>query len=68
MKTYKSNNLNIPFNIIKKIIYNTLLSLEVLHTAGYIHTDIKPENYLLRGINKLQNDIYNDILKFNIMS
>jgi len=43
-------------------------SIEFVHDCGYIHADIKPENYLLMGTNKLQNDIYNDILKFNIMS
>jgi len=43
-------------------------SINFVHDCGYIHGDIKPENYLLMGINKLQNDIYNDILKFNIMS
>jgi serine/threonine protein kinase len=43
-------------------------SINFVHDCGFIHADIKPENYLLMGTNKLQNDIYNDILKFNIMS
>lgn len=65
LKIYK-RNFDIEF--VNKIIPSLTDSIKFIHECGYIHTDIKPENYLLMGINKLQNDIYNDILKFNIMS
>lgn len=40
-----SNKSNI---FVKKIIKQILLGLEVLHTNGYIHGDIKPENIMIQ--------------------
>jgi serine/threonine protein kinase len=64
-KIYKRN---FDEEFVNKINNSLRESIEFVHDCGFIHADIKPENYLLMGINKLQNDIYNDILKFNIMS
>jgi serine/threonine-protein kinase SRPK3 len=64
----KIYNRNFDDEFVKKITPSLKESINFVHDCGYIHTDIKPENYLLMGTNKLQNDIYNDILKFNIIS
>jgi serine/threonine protein kinase len=64
-KIYKKN---FEEEFVKKITASLRESINFVHDCGYIHADIKPENYLLMGTNKLQNDIYNDVLKFNIMS
>jgi serine/threonine-protein kinase SRPK3 len=64
-KIYKRN---FEEEFVNKITPLLRESINFVHDCGFIHADIKPENYLLMGINKLQNDIYNDILKFNIMS
>jgi serine/threonine-protein kinase SRPK3 len=65
LKIYKRN---FDEEFVKKITPSLKESINFVHDCGFIHADIKPENYLLMGTNKLQNDIYNDILKFNIMS
>jgi len=64
-KIYKRN---FEEEFVNKITPYLRESINFVHDCGFIHADIKPENYLLMGTNKLQNDIYNDILKFNIMS
>jgi len=64
-KIYKRN---FEEEFVNKITPLLRESINFVHDCGFIHADIKPENYLLMGTNKLQNDIYNDILKFNIMS
>jgi len=64
-KIYKRN---FEEEFVNKITPYLRESINFVHDCGFIHGDIKPENYLLMGTNKLQNDIYNDILKFNIMS
>jgi serine/threonine-protein kinase SRPK3 len=42
---------------VNKCINPMGLAIKFVHECGYIHTDIKPENYLLMGTNKLQMDI-----------
>ena len=64
-KIYKKN---FEEEFVNKITPLLRESINFVHDCGFIHADIKPENYLLMGTNKLQNDIYNDILKFNIIS
>jgi serine/threonine-protein kinase SRPK3 len=64
-KIYKRN---FEEEFVNKITPYLRESINFVHDCGFIHADIKPENYLLMGTNKLQNDIYNDIQKFNIMS
>jgi serine/threonine-protein kinase SRPK3 len=65
---HKIYKINFEEEFVKKITPLLNESINFVHDCGYIHGDIKPENYLLMGTNKLQNDIYNDIIKFNIMS
>jgi len=64
-KIYKRN---FEEEFVNKITPLLKESINFVHDCGFIHADIKPENYLLMGTNKQQNDIYNHILKFNIMS
>ena len=64
-KIYKKN---FDIEFVDKIIPTLIDSINYVHECGYIHTDIKPENFLLMGLNKLQNDINNEVINFNIMS
>ncbi len=43
--------------IVKKFIGPMKSAVKFVHDCGYIHTDIKPENYLLLGQTPLQKDI-----------
>jgi serine/threonine-protein kinase SRPK3 len=65
---HKLFNKNFDCEFVNTIIPQLADSIQFVHDCGFIHTDIKPENFLLMGINKLQNDIFNDVLSFNIMS
>lgn len=47
----------LPLKFVNDIIPQLIKSLQFVHNCKYIHTDIKPENYLLMGLNKLQKDI-----------
>jgi serine/threonine-protein kinase SRPK3 len=47
----------LPVNFVFNIIPQLIKPIEFIHKSKYIHTDIKPENYLLMGLNKLQIDI-----------
>ena len=55
-----------------KIILDTLLGLKELNNLGYIHTDIKPENILIKGLNiifaKLDIIIKNDNYVINLLT
>ena len=72
------NGFNIK--ICNKIIKDVLNGLHQLNKMGYIHTDIKPENVLIKGLNpifqefknlinksNLKNDIDNEIIKLKII-
>tara|TARA_Y100000768_G_scaffold277219_1_gene212653 strand:- start:11917 stop:13161 length:1245 start_codon:yes stop_codon:yes gene_type:complete len=52
---HERNKLNI--NNVKSIIIQTLKGLEAVHSLGYYHTDIKPENILFNGNRSLNNII-----------
>ena len=49
-KAYEDDN--IPMNLCKKLIKETFLSLAELHSLGIIHTDLKPENIMIKKKNK----------------
>lgn len=59
-----------PLNTIKKVLIQVLNGLDILFKKyNYIHTDIKPENILIVGVNKKINEIINEFnpKKFNIL-
>lgn len=62
----KTLDRQVDINFIVKIIPQMVDSLKFVHSCGYIHTDIKPENYLLMGLNKLQNNIIEYTTKYNL--
>ena len=54
-----------PYKTVKKITYQVLKALNVLHNElKMIHTDIKPENILLVGINENVKQILNILKEF----
>lgn len=64
----KSNNKKLDIKFIDGIIQQMIDSVKFVHNCGYIHTDIKPENYLLIGINKLQEHIINYTIDYDFYS
>ena len=44
-------------SVVKKFVFPMSSAVKFVHDCGYIHTDIKPENYLLLGQTPLQKDI-----------
>lgn len=56
---------NLPIEFVNNIIPQLIKSIEFIHKCKYIHTDIKPENYLLMGLNQLQKDIIEYSVKYN---
>ena len=53
----KLSNKNLPIDFIYNIISQMIKPIVFMHKNKYIHSDIKPENYLLMGLNKLQKKI-----------
>lgn len=47
----------LPIDFVCGIIPQLIKPIEFMHKCKYIHTDIKPENYLLMGLSQLQKDI-----------
>jgi serine/threonine protein kinase len=50
-------NKKLPLDFVYKILPQLSNPIEFMHKCKYIHTDIKPENFLLMGLNQLQKDI-----------
>lgn len=50
-------NKKLPISFVNDIIPQLIKPIEFMHARGYIHTDIKPENYLLMGLSQQQKDI-----------
>lgn len=63
----KKYNYKYPQEVIDKILPQLKESIQHVHDCGYIHTDIKPENFLIMGTNKLQNDLQAEITNYNIL-
>jgi len=53
--------------ICNKIIIDVLNGLNTLNNMGYIHTDIKPENILIKGLNPLFTELKNLINQSNTL-
>jgi serine/threonine-protein kinase SRPK3 len=47
----------LPIEFVNEIIPQLIKPVEFIHKCKYIHTDIKPENYLLMGLDELQKNI-----------
>jgi serine/threonine protein kinase len=45
---YKNENLSIPIEFILEMIKQSSYTLSIIHKNGYVHSDIKPENILVR--------------------
>ncbi|QKF94081.1 serine/threonine-protein kinase [Fadolivirus algeromassiliense] len=59
MKYGKYHN-GLPLNTVKTIIYQLLIAMDIVNNKHKIlHTDIKPENILVYGINKKTNEMIN---------
>lgn len=63
----KKYNYKYTPDIIDKIMPQLVESIKFVHDCGYIHTDIKPENFLIVGTNKLQNEIQEYVKNYNLI-
>jgi len=53
----KKYNKKLDLEFINNIIPQMIESIKFIHSCNYIHTDIKPENFLLMGLTKKQIEI-----------
>jgi serine/threonine protein kinase len=65
IKTDKYNN-GIPSESVKKVETQLMDAIKILHNFDIIHTDIKPENILVCGINKKYQKIIDKFKKLNL--
>ena len=56
----------LPADVVLKIIEQTSKGLKGLHELGLVHTDIKPENILIKGKENKISLIINEVNKYNI--
>jgi len=56
-----------PISVANKIVKDTLNGLKILNNQGYIHTDIKPENILIKGLNPIFKDFQELITKSELL-
>lgn len=54
-----------PYKIAVEIMRQTLIALAKLHDNDVIHTDIKPENILLRGVSESMKETIKIVNEFN---
>lgn len=59
-------NKQLPIEFVNLIVPQLIKPVEFIHKCKFIHTDIKPENYLLMGLDKLQKDIIEYSLGYNL--
>jgi hypothetical protein len=65
IKTDKYNN-GLPYESVKKVETQLMDAIKILHNFDIIHTDIKPENILVYGINKKYQKIIDKFKKLNL--
>lgn len=66
---YKKYSKGLPIDTVKKITYQLLLAMDTLNNKyKKIHTDIKPENILLVGMNNCNKAIIDEFNKHNIVA
>jgi len=63
----KKFNRDLDPDFILKIIPDMIESIKFIHNCGYIHTDIKPENFLLMGISEKQQNLFTYIKKNKLL-
>lgn len=56
----------LPLEFVIDIIPQLIKPIEFIHKCRYIHTDIKPENYLLMGLDQMQKDIVEYSQSYNL--
>ena len=56
----------LPIEFVNQIIPQLIKPIEFIHKCKHIHTDIKPENYLLMGLDQLQKDILEYSSRYNL--
>lgn len=59
-------NKRLPIEFVDLIVPQLVKPVEFIHKCKFIHSDIKPENYLLMGLDKLQKDIVEYSLSYNL--
>ena len=62
----KQYNKKLPVEFVYEIIPQLISSVKFIHKLNYIHTDIKPENFLLMGTSQLQKDIINFAINYDL--
>lgn len=55
----------LPLTIVKKIAVQMLNGFQTIHSLGYIHSDIKPENILFEGRSKKIKELIDEFNKVN---
>jgi serine/threonine protein kinase len=63
----KKFNRKLDLQFLNKIIPQMIEAVKDVHYFDYIHTDIKPENFLLMGLDKNQNDILDFVKNFGLL-
>lgn len=56
----------LSIEFVNSIIPQLIKPIEFIHKCKHIHTDIKPENYLLMGLDQLQKDIIEYSSRYNL--
>jgi len=59
---------NLDPDFVLKIIPDMIDSIKFIHNCGYIHTDIKPENFLLMGLSDHQEELLDYIKKNKLIN
>ena len=78
IKEKNIEQLNILFNNLLIIFYKMILCVKILHDLGYVHLDIKPENFLISTIDgsnlleliftkKIENIVLVKIIDFELV-
>jgi serine/threonine-protein kinase SRPK3 len=58
-------NKKLDVEFVAKIVPQLTDAVSYVHECGYIHSDIKPENFLLMGYNKMQKNIIDFTQKYD---
>jgi hypothetical protein len=56
IQKYKSKNTNYKLNFCKKLIEKMLDATKLIHLTGYVHCDIKPDNFLFEILDEKGED------------